>query len=325
MNVSKNVVFLRGIQDNKRAKAEETKEGTRKKQPENTALFAGRMNEDLFSNKILEKKKEAQKKAMQVVGDAWKGERKIDEDLQERRDLINALEGENGEALSEINEINQRQEELKKQYGITKDSKEEKDLELLRREKQMWTNPGAGESLTMEEMRYVQKLRSEGLTDYQKRQLSLDAEKHHFQDIVDENKKEIVEENAIIRGVRLERLKSDPMLKAQEEAEEIKKAAIDEIVGMLIEEAKENIDEESEENRQKAEKLEEEQKKMEEFIEAQKEKRKETDNLLEEMPVEELIGMEQLKEEVKQEVQKIVDNMNLVVEDIKGAMVDKTL
>lgn len=325
MNVSKNVVFLRGIQDNKRAKAEETKEGTRKKQPENTALFAGRMNEDLFSNKILEKKKEAQKKAMQVVGDAWKGERKIDEDLQERRDLINALEGENGEALSEINEINQRQEELKKQYGITKDSKEEKDLELLRREKQMWTNPGAGESLTMEEMRYVQKLRSEGLTDYQKRQLSLDAEKRHFQDIVDENKKEIVEENAIIRGVRLERLKSDPMLKAQEEAEEIKKAAIDEIVGMLIEDAKENIDEESEENRQKAEKLEEEQKKMEEFIEAQKEKRKETDNLLEEMPVEELIGMEPLKEEVKQEVQKIVDNMNLVVEDIKGAMVDKTL
>lgn len=325
MNVSKNVVFLRGIQDNKRAKAEETKEGTRKKQPENTALFAGRMNEDLFSNKILEKKKEAQKKAMQVVGDAWKGERKIDEDLQERRDLINALEGENGEALSEINEINQRQEELKKQYGITKDSKEEKDLELLRREKQMWTNPGAGESLTMEEMRYVQKLRSEGLTDYQKRQLSLDAEKRHFQDIVDENKKKIVEENAIIRGVRLERLKSDPMLKAQEEAEEIKKAAIDEIVGMLIEDAKENIDEESEENRQKAEKLEEEQKKMEEFIEAQKEKRKETDNLLEEMPVEELIGMEPLKEEVKQEVQKIVDNMNLVVEDIKGATVDKTL
>lgn len=325
MNVSKNVVFLRGIQDSKRAKEEGGKEGTRKEQPENTALFAGKMNEDLFSNKILEKKKEAQKKAMQVVGDAWKGERKIDEDLQERRDLINALERENGEALSEINEIIQRQEELKKQYGITEDSKEEKDLELLRREKQMWTNPGAGESLTMEEMRYVQKLRSEGLTDYQKRQLSLDDEKHYFQDIVDENKKKIVEENAIIRGVRLERLKSDPMLKAQEEAEEIKKAAIDEIVGMLIEDAKENIDEESEENRQKAEKLEEEQKKMEEFIEAQKEKRKETDNLPEEMPVEELIGIKQLKEEVKQEVQKIVDNMNLVVEDIKGAMVDKTL
>ena len=38
-----------------------------------------------------------------------------------------------------------------------------------------------------------------------------------------------------------------------------------------------------------------------------------------------MVELDQLKDEVKQEVQKIVNDMKLVVEDIKGAMVDKTL
>ena len=47
-------------------------------------------------------------------------------------------------AQTRINEINQRQEALKEEYGITEDSQEQKDLELLRREKQMLTNPEPG-------------------------------------------------------------------------------------------------------------------------------------------------------------------------------------
>ena len=98
----------------------------------------------MFANKILEKKKEAQKKVMRVVGDAWESDRQIDEDLQKRRDLISTLHQENQQAQTRINEINQRQEALKEEYGITEDSQEQKDLELLRREKQMLTNPESG-------------------------------------------------------------------------------------------------------------------------------------------------------------------------------------
>ena len=132
--------------------------------------------------------KEAQKKAMRVVGDAWESDRQIDEDLQERRDLISTLHQENQQAQSRINEINQRQEALKEEYGITEDSQEQKDLELLRREKQMLTNPESGERLSMDELKYVWKLKEEGLTDYQQKQLSLDGEKSHFQSIIKNQK-----------------------------------------------------------------------------------------------------------------------------------------
>ncbi len=324
MNVSGNVTFYMGDRTNIQNEAENIKaEEVRNKRLEKGSLFIGDMNKDLFSNEILEKKKEARKKAMKVVGDAWESDRQIDNDLQERRDLISALDQENKEAQSQINELNQRQEELMQKFGITEDSQEQKDLELLRREKQMLT--GEGESLSREELKYVWKLKAEGLTEYQQRQLALDGEKDHFQTIIDKNNQTIVEENAIIRGIRLERLKHHTMVDAQKQADDILDAASKEVIGILMEEAKEHVDKESEENQEKAEALEEKKEEMNEFIESQQEKREETEEILEEVPVEEILSMSQLKDEVKQEVKKIVSEMKLVAEDIKGAMVDKSL
>ena len=111
-------------------------------------------------------------------------------------------------------------------------------------------------------------------------------------------------ENAIIRGVKLERLKSAPMVKAQNEADAILDAASKEVIGMIMEEAKDTMDEKSKEEQEKAEKLEERREEQEAFIEKQKEKRKETEELLENMPMKELVHMEQLKDEIKQEIKK---------------------
>ena len=55
------------------------------------------------------------------------------------------------------------------------------------------------------------------------------------------------------------------------------------------------------------------------------EKKEETEEVLENMPMEDMIHMGQLKDEIKQEIQKIVSEMKLVEEDIKGAMVDKSI
>ena len=71
--------------------------------------------------------------------------------------------------------------------------------------------------------------------------------------------------------------------------------------------------------------LEEIQEEKEAFIEKQKEKREETEELLENMPMEELVHMGQLKDEIKQEIKNIVSEMKLVAEDIKGAMVDESV
>lgn len=330
MNVSGKITIFAGAQSElSAAQAQIMQEKADKgNQPQKGSLFAGSLNQDLFSNPILEKKKEAQKKALQVVGDAWESDQKITEDLQERRDLISKLQEENSKAQAEINEISKLQEEIKEEAGIADDSKEQKDLELIRRYNRMLNDQVHGRfssenMLTEEEITYVNQLKAEGLTDYQTKQLNLDEAKSVFQQTINDNQEIIKEEYAIIRGVRLEKLKSDPMVKAQKEAESIREKAAREIIGMAVEQAKEHIEEKKEEADQKAEKAEEKQERMEEFIEAQKEKRDEAEEILEEIPVEDMVQLDQVKSEVRQEVQKIVDKMALVVEDIKGAMVDE--
>ena len=294
-----------------------------RKKEERTDFFAGNLNQDLFENKLLEKKREAREKAMKVVGDAFEGDKQIDNDLQERRDKIAALEQENQKLQNQINEISERQDALMEQYGITEDSQEQKDLELLRK-KDKWLS-GKGEALTKEEFEQVEKLESEGLTEYQKRQREWDAEKKHFQKDIDKNKEEILLENAIIRGTKLERLKNAPMVKAQKEADAILDASSKEIIDMIMEGAKDTVEEKSKEEQEKAEKLEEKLEEQEAFIEKQKEKREEAEELLEHMPMEEMIQMGQIKDEIKQEIKKIVSEMKLVAEDIKGAVIDKNI
>lgn len=319
MKISNNQTIFSGESIKKN---NQVREGQHKKD-EREDFFAGNLNQDLFENKLLEKKREAREKAMKVVGDAFEGDKQIDNDLQERRDKIAALEQENQKLQNQINEISERQDALMEQYGITEDSQEQKDLELLRK-KDKWLS-GKGEALTKEEFEQVEKLESEGLTEYQKRQREWDAEKKHFQKDIDKNKEEILLENAIIRGTKLERLKNAPMVKAQKEAEAILDASSKEIIDMIMEEAKDTVEEKSKEEQEKAEKLEEKLEEQEAFIEKQKEKREEAEELLEHMPMEEMIHMGQLKDEIKQEIKKIVSEMKLVAEDIKGAVIDKNI
>lgn len=288
-----------------------------------TDFFAGGLNQDLFENKLLQKKKEAQQKALKVVGEAFAGDQEIDNDLKERRDKIAALEQENQKLQNQINEISARQDALMEQYGIAADSQEQKDLELLRKEDLY--RSGKGPALTKEEREQVARLETEGLTDYQKRQREWDGEKKHFQKDIDKNNLSILEENAIIRGTKLERLKHAPMVNAQKEAEAILDAAGKEIIGMIMEEARETIDEEAKEEQEKAEKLEEKQEEKEAFIEKQKRKKEDAEELLENMPMKEILHMDQLKEEIKQEIKDIISEMKLVAEDIKSSKVDESV
>ena len=132
-------------------------------------------------------------------------------------------------------------------------------------------------------------------------------------------------EIAAIKAVKLERLKHSPMLDAEKEAEAIMEQAGEEIVSMLFEEGKEHLDEEQKLREEKAEKLEEKKEEQEAFIEAQKEKKEAAEELAEEMPMEEMLTLEKVKQDVQTEVQNIVDKMKLVAEDMKGAVVDESV
>lgn len=74
---------------------------------ERTDFFAGNLNQDLFENKLLQKKKEAQEKALKVIGDAFTSDKKIDDDLQERREKIADLEQENQKLQQQVKEISE--------------------------------------------------------------------------------------------------------------------------------------------------------------------------------------------------------------------------
>lgn len=161
-----------------------------------------------------------------------------------------------------------------------------------------------------------------GITDDSAQVKELDKLEEYNQNIIDRNKREIETENAVVRGIRLERLKYHHMVDAKQQEEDIMKAAGEEIVGMVIEDAREHLDEEQEKREEEAEAVREEREEQEEFIEKQQEKRDEAEDFMEEIPVGELIDLSRIQTEVQREVENIVNKMNLIAEDIKGTMVD---
>ena len=137
--------------------------------------------------------------------------------------------------------------------------------------------------------------------------------------------KKIEQENAVIRGIREERRKTHTIVDAQKQAEEVRKAASEEVIGMVMEETKEHIDQEQEEKEEQAEEIKEKKEEQEEILEKRKENEKELEELMEDMPLEEMADLENAQTEIQQEIQNIVNKMNLVVEDIKGAKIDSLL
>lgn len=318
MRISENITIYAGMEP------QTAPSGEQQEKTDGNRIFAGNLNKTFFVDKIARRREQAQKQAMKVVSDVWEGERAIDEDMEKRRARIDELRKEMKYAKSQLQQIDETQKQLQEEYGVAPDSQEQKDLELLRRKNDMLSGrPGAG--LTQEEFMYAAKLEAQGLTEYQQRQLDLDREKKIYQESYDEAFKGIRMEIATISATKLERLKHDPMVAAWKQADEILAQAGEEVLGMLVEESKEHLDQEQEAREEQAESLREERRKQEAFLQAQKEKKQESEALIEEMPAEEMLTLEQVKTDVQQEIQNIVDRMKLVAEDIKGAVVDQSV
>lgn len=275
---------------------------------------------------IAAKKAQAQKKALKVVGDVFDGERKIDEDLENRRVKIRKLTAENGEYRKAISDLEAQRESLRGEYGVAEDSQEEQDLRLLAKEADA-ARSGSGVRLTDGERKRLKEIKAGELTEYQKRSMELKDYEDYYWKSIEDNDTQIKTENAVIRGVESERLKTHAMVDAQKEAKSIMDAAGREIVGMLVEEAKDHVDEELEEKKEAAEKKAEEQEELEEKLDRAKEKKKEQEELTEDVleSVNELAVQVLDMKSARQGIQEIMDKMKLVTEDIKGAVVDKNL
>lgn len=315
MKVQNTTIFMGG--NTGRERTDGTAEG-RKNQKN---IFAGSLSKSF--DPIAKKKQDARKQAMKIIGDAWASDREIEDDLKERRNKIKEYQDIIGQANRELRRINDDRLALRDAYGVAEDSQEEQDLRLLDKELDA-DRIGSGVHLTAEEKERLAQIKEKGLTEYQTRSLEMKKSGSVYEDELEEAEKGVREENYAIREIKRELPKVQTMIKARKSADEVLEAASDEIVGMLTEEAKDHIDEEMEEKKEAAEKKAEEEKELEEKIEKRKEDKEEQEEFAEQIAAstELMAEADSTMDEVQKEIRKIIDEMKLIEEDIKGAAVD---
>lgn len=157
--------------------------------------------------------------------------------------------------------------------------------------------------------------------------------------------KEMRADTAGVRGIQQERLKSAPMQEAQEASEEIMENANEAIIGTLISESKEHIDEKREEMKEEAKEAMEEKKEREEALEERKLERAMQEALVDETgeaarqvraqrqklsapqmdiaKITELTQNSSVADEVGQNLDEIKNEMKLLEADLKGIKVDE--
>lgn len=316
--------------------------GNEGKQQGRKTFFAGDSN--IANDPIAMKRKEAQKKAMKVVQDAWANDRAVDDSIQARKKHFAEMEKQMDVSRKELASINDDEKALQEIYNVPKDSKEQQDLDLLKK-RQDYANGVTTKPLTMDELEKLAEIDKNGLTEYQSRALELNGMAGKCKRDIADAMKQMADDVSDIKSIELERLKTHPMVDAKKTADSILKAANDEIIGMLVQEAKDTIDEKMEEAEEKAKEKAEEKEEKEEHLEDVREMRAIQEALIEgtkeaveraeaerrrnETPDMELTEMIDITKQSGQtgDVQKSLDDiknsMKLLEADLKGIKVDQ--
>lgn len=117
-----------------------------------------------------------------------------------------------------------------------------------------------------------------------------------------------------VSDVKVERLKSHAMVDASNEAEDLLIQSAKELAASLIDEAKSNIEEDMEKTKEEAQKAKEKQ-----------EEKKPDKDKTEETLAEKLVEQSKKKEDADEKIKKMIDELNLLMDDIKGIEVDTNI
>lgn len=294
------------IEESKRGQRSHRAKKGEEKNAQKGSFFAGDMTN---VSEIDKKKKAAQEKALKIVGDVYKTDKVMDDDLKQRQEKIKKLTEQTGEAQAELNKIEENREQLRISKGIPEDSTEEQDLKLLEKRSESM-RIGSGVELTEEDNKRLGEIDQKGMTPYQEESLRYLAAGAPYRKEIENNTKAIVEENYIIRGMKQARLQANPMVEASQEADKYKEAAGKEIMGIIMDEVRKEADD----------KIEEEKKKQEEIQKKEEELKKKQEEQAPQKDVKQV--QQQVQLDAQQEVKKIVEEMKLLQEDLKGAAID---
>lgn len=265
------------------------------------------------------------KQAMHLVTSADKAEKQIDKNVAEHNTRIEELLDELEKANTSVRELQNGMEQLKEEYGIEENSKEQQDLELMQKAYDA-RNPLSGVKLTEDEIEKLATL--DEPTEYQSRAMEMYEAAAHWKEDAEGYKQEMRGEIAVIRSVKIQRLKMQGMADAQRAKEELLEAASKEAMGMLIEDAKSQIDKKAEETIEAAKEQQEKKEVQEERIEAVKENKSEIESVVEqnrervENMTEQVVSGQDISSEMKAEIKKIIEEEKLLEEDLKGLLMD---
>lgn len=347
MQIRANDTGNQGISINVQTQEKTGEKGQQKaaKQQRKATIFAGDL--PLHKDPITLRRQQAQKKAMKFVQNAWNADRKTDQSIAEYESLAQEQKQEIKLNRDKILECRDRKENLREDYGVEKDSQEQKDLEFLER---MYDTDARSWGLSEEEEQRLAKLQEQPLTEYQQKCLEIDGEEKIFKIRAGNAESTLEAYNGAVRSIKQERLKHHEMTDAQINAKEVMEQAGKDIQGMIVEEARDQVDETYEEQREEAKEKAEEKEAQEEKIELRKEQKELLEARIEEnrensneaeaaqkkqerdaRDEAELLGdmadaglnVAGAGDAVKAEIKDMLNKLKLVEADIKGIEVDE--
>lgn len=255
--------------------------GEKAKDTRKTTIYAGDFG--VRDDSILLKRKQAQKQAMKIMSDMFETEKKADAGINEMSDKVQELQEQKLTGLEELKRLDAEKAELEAGYDSAEEGSEERqNLDARRKE--------------LEEETAI----------WQKTVASSD-----------EGTKSI---HRAISDTKIERLKSEPMKEAQNQAEAVLEAANKAIIGDLMNEAKKHIEEKMQEENEKAKKAAEKKEELEEKLEAKDEKEEKMEEWIESTK-----DLAETKQKADKEIEEMIDELKLIQDDLKGAAVDANL
>jgi len=325
-------------------------------------VFAGNFN--MQENTIEIKRKLAQKRAMKIVSDTFATDSKLDNEVDGLRAQQEQYRKDALEDKKILKEIDGQRIQLASDYNVSENSQEHKDLELLRKEQDA-LDTSKGIVLTDSEKEQLAELHKNGLTNYQKDMLELDSRENLYKERAGQKDAAAKMISGTITDIGIERLKTHEMVDASKESDAIMEQANKELIGSLFNEGKEHIDEEMKEKLEKAGEKAEAKEEEEEKKAVQKKKKLELEKQIEETKqnaeqtavntpadvpapspavtksstpenihsdvssVQDVITKSpdrlSSEKEIDRELEKIINELKLIKEDLKGAQVDASI
>lgn len=280
-------------------------------------------------SRIEQRQRNAKMQAKRLIRTAWQREQQTAQDIQDKQDRIQEKTEQNLVRSNQLSDIVQQRDTLRETHGIDAASQEQKDLELLEKY-QNYRNGDFSEEFSEEEITRLKELQNIPMTRYQRQSLELNGVANEIRLEMKQNAASVQQLTEDIRADKKAQLGSQTMLHAQEAADEILAAADGEIVGMLLQEGKDHIDETMEEEKKRTEEAAKKKEEQEEKLERAKKKREETEAILDgELDTEELNLTQKVQndsdrqaKELHRQLKKIMKENHLVEDDLKGIEID---